>query len=170
MFSRLAVAPGIDEDRLRREFSRRVDAAFLPRPLVLVDALPRNAVGKLPHAALRDALERARNRAEAGAETQTLMRQVVFAHDHPALPGHFPGRPIVPGVLLLASVEEMLRAAGLRVIACATAKFPASALPDQMLDFRVDVDERADARFEIAAAGRIVAAGILHCARDGAPQ
>ena len=166
----LAVATGIGEDRLRRELSRRVDAAFLPRPLVLVDALPRNAVGKLPHAALREALARARNRAQVGARSRTLMRQAVFAHDHPALPGHFPGRPIVPGVLLLASVEEMLRAAGFRVIACPTAKFPAPALPDQMLDFRVDVDEHADARFEIAAAGRIVATGILHCARDGAPQ
>jgi 3-hydroxymyristoyl/3-hydroxydecanoyl-(acyl carrier protein) dehydratase len=92
----------------------------------------------------------------------------MFAHDHPALPGHFPGRPIVPGVLLLASVEDMLRAAGLRVIACATAKFLAPVLPDQMLDIRADVDEGADVRFEIAAAGRTVAAGSLHCARDRA--
>ena len=50
-----------------RELARRVDAAFLPRPLVLVDALPRNAAGKLPHAALCDALTRARDRAGAGA-------------------------------------------------------------------------------------------------------
>ena len=30
----------------------RIDAAFLPRPLVLVDALPRDATGKLPRDAL----------------------------------------------------------------------------------------------------------------------
>ena len=33
---------------------------------------------------------------------------LIIAADHPALPGHFPGAPIVPGVLLL---DEALRAA-----------------------------------------------------------
>lgn len=32
--------------------------------------------------------------------------------DHPALPGHFPGRPIVPGVLLLDAVLQALQDAG----------------------------------------------------------
>ena len=30
----------------------RIDPVFLPRPLILVDALPRNATGKLPRARL----------------------------------------------------------------------------------------------------------------------
>jgi acyl-coenzyme A synthetase/AMP-(fatty) acid ligase len=30
----------------------RIDAVFLPRPLYFVDALPRNATGKLPRAVL----------------------------------------------------------------------------------------------------------------------
>lgn len=32
-------------------------------------------------------------------------------HDHPALPGHFPGRPIVPGVLVLDHVLDAVEAA-----------------------------------------------------------
>ena len=31
-----------------------------------------------------------------------------IAPDHPSLPGHFPGRPIVPGVVLLERVVEAI--------------------------------------------------------------
>lgn len=42
------VAPSVSEDRIISRLRERVDPAFLPRPLVKVKALPRNAVGKLP--------------------------------------------------------------------------------------------------------------------------
>lgn len=35
---------------------------------------------------------------------------VVIAADHPALPGHFPGHPIVPGVVLLDLVVQAITA------------------------------------------------------------
>jgi len=38
-----------------RALRERIDPLFLPRPLLFVDALPRNGTGKLPRAAL-DAL------------------------------------------------------------------------------------------------------------------
>jgi 3-hydroxymyristoyl/3-hydroxydecanoyl-(acyl carrier protein) dehydratase len=31
-------------------------------------------------------------------------------HDHPCLPGHFPGRPLVPGVVLLDEVVAAIEA------------------------------------------------------------
>ncbi|HET7674577.1 MAG TPA: AMP-binding protein [Gammaproteobacteria bacterium] len=46
------VAPALDEAALLAALRERVDAVFLPRPLVKVRALPRNATGKLPRAAL----------------------------------------------------------------------------------------------------------------------
>ncbi|HKA39305.1 MAG TPA: AMP-binding protein [Burkholderiales bacterium] len=46
------VAPGVTSETLMKALRRRIDAAFLPRPLHFVDALPRNATGKLPHEAL----------------------------------------------------------------------------------------------------------------------
>ncbi len=42
------VAPGVTREVLLGELRARVDAVFLPRPLYFVDALPRNATGKLP--------------------------------------------------------------------------------------------------------------------------
>ena len=48
----LAVAPGLTPEVILRTLRERIDPAFLPRPLVLVEALPRNALGKLPRAAL----------------------------------------------------------------------------------------------------------------------
>jgi acyl-coenzyme A synthetase/AMP-(fatty) acid ligase len=47
------VAPGLTSRRLLEELRRRVDPAFLPRPLRLVARLPRNATGKLAAEMLR---------------------------------------------------------------------------------------------------------------------
>jgi acyl-coenzyme A synthetase/AMP-(fatty) acid ligase len=42
------VAPGISPSTIQAELRKRIDPVFLPRPLHLVDALPRNPTGKLP--------------------------------------------------------------------------------------------------------------------------
>ncbi len=47
------VAPGLDNARLTEELRKRIDPVFLPRPLLLLERLPRNSTGKLP----RDALQ-----------------------------------------------------------------------------------------------------------------
>ena len=46
------VAPGLSQEQVMQTLRERVDPAFLPRPLTFVDALPRNATGKLPREAL----------------------------------------------------------------------------------------------------------------------
>jgi acyl-coenzyme A synthetase/AMP-(fatty) acid ligase len=46
------VAPGLDRERLFAALRARIDAAFMPRPLYWVNALPRNATGKLPREVL----------------------------------------------------------------------------------------------------------------------
>lgn len=52
----LVVAPARDEAALLDALRGQFDPVFLPRPLRRVDALPRNATGKLPRQALLDAL------------------------------------------------------------------------------------------------------------------
>ena len=47
------VAPELDAATLVNELRKRIDPAFLPRPMLFVDRLPRNSTGKLPQEALR---------------------------------------------------------------------------------------------------------------------
>lgn len=51
---------------------------------------------------------------------------------HPALPGHFPGRPVVPGVVLLDEALSLVAAAhpGLHVGGVARVRFLAPVGPD----------------------------------------
>ena len=46
------VAPGVSAQTLQAALRQRIDRVFLPRPLVFVDALPRNDTGKLLRATL----------------------------------------------------------------------------------------------------------------------
>jgi 3-hydroxymyristoyl/3-hydroxydecanoyl-(acyl carrier protein) dehydratase len=65
------------------------------------------------------------------------------AHDHPALPGHFPGNPIVPGVVILDQVigaAERWLGGPLRVTALPAAKFLAPLLPD--VEARIELQRR----------------------------
>lgn len=57
-----AVAPGLTSAQLLDALRERIDAAFMPRPLYLVDALPRGLTGKLPREALRQLARQARER------------------------------------------------------------------------------------------------------------
>jgi acyl-coenzyme A synthetase/AMP-(fatty) acid ligase len=44
----LVVAPSLSKQQIFNTLSQTIDAAFLPRPLHIVESLPRNATGKLP--------------------------------------------------------------------------------------------------------------------------
>lgn len=60
------VAPGLGAAGLMAALRERVDSVFLPRPLVFVDALPRNATGKLPREALQQLAQATARRAGEG--------------------------------------------------------------------------------------------------------
>ncbi|MGF6492508.1 3-hydroxyacyl-[acyl-carrier-protein] dehydratase [Luteibacter sp. 621] len=71
-----------------------------------------------------------------------------FAADHPSFAGHFPGRPIVAGVLILEQAAQALHAwrrASLRQVI--DAKFLAPLLPGQ--DAVVELTDAGDRRYRL---------------------
>lgn len=93
----VVVAPTMTPVAVRAALRERLPEVFVPRRVLLVDALPRDSVGKLPAAAVAALLDGA-------PATFTIPA------DHPSIDGHFPGNPMVPGAVAL---DHTLAAAGL---------------------------------------------------------
>ncbi|KXV01677.1 beta-hydroxyacyl-ACP dehydratase [Caballeronia megalochromosomata] len=158
----LVVAPELAAADLQRALRERIDAAFMPRPLLFVDSLPRNATGKLPREVLTQLIEQERNRKAALTFT--------VPPEHPALAGHFPGRPIVPGVVLLDHALDAIGSAlGKNFGACRieSAKFLSPAEPGEALDITYETSASGAIRFTIRAGVRAVASGAVGMIDNG---
>jgi 3-hydroxymyristoyl/3-hydroxydecanoyl-(acyl carrier protein) dehydratase len=95
----------------------------------------------------------------------TFEQSLCIDASHPALPGHFPGQPLVPGVVLLEQVALALRAwRGQRLARVVEAKFLAPLLPDETAVIRL-ASADARIRFEIRRDDTLLARGIV----EGAP-
>jgi len=66
------------------------------------------------------------------AATRDITESLRIPAEHPSLPGHFPGNPVVPGVVLLDQVASALERAGAgRFARIAAVKFIAPLRPDE---------------------------------------
>jgi 3-hydroxymyristoyl/3-hydroxydecanoyl-(acyl carrier protein) dehydratase len=77
------------------------------------------------------------------------------------LPGHFPGHPLVPGVLLLEHVAQALRAwRAQRLSRVLEAKFLAPLLPGEQAELEL-AESTGRVRFEIRREATVLARGLI---------
>ncbi|CAM2146937.1 Beta-hydroxyacyl-ACP dehydratase [Pararobbsia alpina] len=213
-----AVAPGLSASSLMAALRERIEPAFLPRPLVLVDALPRNDTGKLVRATLKSLYDQhvrahrppaaaagavvhaaahdgsddpgsgtdipalasgtvasaqgagtqptgSSSESERAADAEAGARIVLpIDASHPAYAGHFPGRPVLPGVVLLdAALSAIGDATGVPLSAreLASAKFLSPVVPGETLTLEQRTTASGAIEFTIRAADRVVARGTV---------
>jgi acyl-CoA synthetase (AMP-forming)/AMP-acid ligase II len=148
----IALAPGLTARTILDRLRERIDAAFLPRPLHVVDTLPRNDLGKLPRAEILALIGQAEPR------SPVLVR---FPIGHKAAQGHFPGNPIIPGAVLLDTLLAAM-SPGLPPATIDSAKFHHPVRPGDS----VEVTQHPDGdttRFEcrLAETAQLVLSGVL---------
>ncbi|QAU25483.1 hydroxymyristoyl-ACP dehydratase [Dyella sp. M7H15-1] len=81
--------------------------------------------------------------------------------EHPCLPGHFPGQPLVPGVVLLEYVAKALRAwRDQRLVRVLEAKFMAPLHPGERAELILD-ENAGRIRFEILSDGQVLSRGLI---------
>ena len=87
----------------------------------------------------------------------------MIAMDHPALTGHFPGNPIVPGVLIL---DEVVQAAEqwrgpLRLKSVVSVKFTSALKPGNVFSINLHDEDHSHIAFECWHGGTRLASGRL---------
>ena len=92
---------------------------------------------------------------------------LTIAADHPAFAGHFPGRPIVPGVVLLDLAQHAIEAsASVRITGVAVAKFLSPVSPGEPLELSFE-SVQAGVRFQLQSGDRAVASGRFAVQAEG---
>lgn len=106
------------------------------------------------------------DRGKAAAVFSTTYQAFVVHHDdfripatHPSLAGHFPGNPVVPGVVVLDEIAAALRRRhDRRITGFSQVKFVAPLLPEQTALLQLELaDERL--RFRVLRDGVLIASG-----------
>ena len=156
------VAPTLAPGAVVAELRHRIESVFVPRRVVQVKSLPREATGKLTARALREfALSQM-----AADDTPVHITHDVPA-DHPVFVGHFPGQPLLPGALLVSEVMEAMARVPAMVArlgahpTLAAVKFLSPVRPGATVDIALHPESGAarGVRFEVRCGDVIAASG-----------
>lgn len=174
----VVVASAVGRDALARDgrrglgaaladhLSARWDRVLLPRAWRFVEALPRDAQGKLPTRALAALFEAGEAKPRIVAEQrddERITRTLEIPADLAGIEGHFEGYPVVPGVMqigwALEAAAELLGAPP-RVRQLDGVKFPALLRPESRVELEVVLDDGGERlRFTLRTGDETTATG-----------
>ncbi|MEE8434524.1 MAG: hypothetical protein V3S64_07030 [bacterium] len=85
----------------------------------------------------------------------TIESRRVISGDHPSLPHHFPGDPVVPGVVILSEVARIIgeHRPGVWISGIRRVKFTAPLRPDQAFTVKLSFPDAGAVHFECRSAG-----------------
>ena len=89
------VSKKLSDEQIKSALHQMINPVFLPRKIIRLDKLPRNELGKIDSNAIKKLISN--------------MVSFKIENTHPSLAGHFPGQPIVPGVVILQHVMAVFK-------------------------------------------------------------
>lgn len=91
-------------------------------------------------------------------------RIVTIGADHPSLAGHFPGHPVVPGVVMLGEIMSAIRETAqehIEFVGMPSAKFMSPLNPGEPLTIKLDQQGDGAMEFTCTTGSRLIASGCL---------
>jgi len=90
-------------------------------------------------------------------EEERVVVEVVFNEKHPIFKGHFPSKPIVPGVMLMQTVKELFEdMSGISsTIESADLKFMNPVIPgkENQINIEIKHEKNGDDRYKVKSSG-----------------
>lgn len=152
---------------LRRMLLPVFPKGTVPKRFRFVRELPRNAQGKVLKASVVRLLESSLVEPRIGRWTRTdsaIEAELVFEDGAPYFDGHFPGAPILPGVVQLGLAEryaEILRGAETPLVAVKRMKFMHVITPGDTVSLRIVRKDDGTCSYEYTKGEVVCSSGVL---------
>ena len=89
---------------------------------------------------------------------------ITMGKNHPSLAGHFPGHPVVPGVVMLGEIMNAIREMAkvkIEFVGMPSAKFMSPLNPGEPLTIRLDQQGDGATEFTCTTGSRLITSGCL---------